>query len=146
MSKAIDASLLEGHGPWSEAAYDILDEMASRGNMIALFRKRELQRLASVLSQLPPTIMTGQPGAGHAQRGRLDPPTMDSGYFSHGNLLNTANQMGTATMDYQPFDNNFWQDEMGAEQLMLIADSLELDGLDWMTASLEDSSAQSQIL
>ena len=132
MSSAIDGSLLEGHEPWSERAYSILDEMASRGNMIAVYRKRELQKLASVLSHLPPPKVANQAQAEHIQS------TANAVPFN-------VNQMGMPGMDYQ-FDSAFWPDELNAEQLMLVADQLDLDGLDWMTASLEDSSAQSQIL
>lgn len=132
MSTAIDPSLLEGHEPWSEKAYSILDEMASRGNMIAVFRKRELQKLASVLSHLPPPKTANQVQVEQIQSNNAVP-------FNE-------NQMGASGMDYQPFDGTFWPDELTAEQLMLVADSLDLDGLDWMTASLEDSSARSQIL
>lgn len=39
-----------------------------------------------------------------------------------------------------------WQEELSAEQLMLVADTLDLDGLDWMTTSLGDSSVHDQIL
>jgi proline utilization trans-activator len=146
MSTAIDASLLEGHGPWSEVAYSILDEMASRGNMIAVFRKRELQKLASVLSHLPPPKPGSQPEAERDHYGRENAQNASTGIPPNWNPLNASNQMGTTNLDYQPFDGTLWPDELTAEQLMVIADSIGLDGLDWMTTSLGDSSAQSQIL
>ena len=139
MSSAIDASLLEGHEPWSEAAYSILDEMASRGNMIAVFRKRELQKLASVLTHLPPptsrTRQQPEPDLQGSNRVTFNP-----------NKMHAPKQMGLSNMDYGLFDNTLWPDDLNAEQLMLLADSLDLDGVDWMTASLDDSSAQSQVL
>ena len=137
MSTAIDATLLEGHEPWSEVAYGILDEMASRGNMIALYRKNELQKLAEVLARLPPP----KPAAATEQ-------VQDdlNGFPASGHHLHPPKQMGTSNLDYPAFDSTFWPDELTAEQLVLVADGLDLDGLDWMTASLEDSSAQSQIL
>lgn len=137
MCSAIDSSLLEGHEPWFEVAYSILDEMASHGNMIAAFRKRELQKLASVLSHLPPphTVSQSQtqPGLEHMQLG--------------GNGQNAPRLPSAANIDYALFDGSVWPDDlMNAEQLMTLADSLDLDGVDWMTASLEDSSSRSQIL
>ncbi len=139
MSTAIDASLLEGHEPWSEAAYSILDEMASRGNMIAVFRKRELQKLASVLAHLPPPTPRTQ------QQPEQDLHSSNGVPFIT-NQMHAPKQTGMSNMDYGLFDTTLWPDDLNAEQLMLLADSLDLDGVDWMTASLEDSSAQSQIL
>jgi len=133
MCTAIDASLLEGHASWSEVAYSILDEMISCGNTIALLRKKELQKLASILSTLPPP---GTPS-------QLQPY---SNPWAHGGPLTSSNREAMAGGVDSMLDTSQWQDELSAAQLMLIADSLDLDGLDWMTTSLEDSSARSQII
>ncbi|KAB8259049.1 hypothetical protein BDV32DRAFT_150761 [Aspergillus pseudonomiae] len=49
---AADASLLDDWTPWFHTSVTVLDEMISRGNLIAGFRKSELQQLAGMLSQL----------------------------------------------------------------------------------------------
>ncbi|RMD41182.1 hypothetical protein DV735_g3961, partial [Chaetothyriales sp. CBS 134920] len=136
MSTAIDPSLLEGHEAWSKVAYSIFDEMASRGNAIAQLRKTELKKLSSVLDHLPPPKTT-------------DAIQTESGQYA-GNVVGAvdtqASAISTSNLSYQPFDNGLWPSDPTGEQLMIIADSLNLDGLDWMTTttlSMGDGSTQS---
>lgn len=142
MSHAIDPLLLEDHGQWSDTAYTILDDMASQGNMIAVFRKRELQQLANVLHMLPP-VSVGETEIDH---GQYDGDTLLASTNETSDYVNPAphRNTGEGELDDRVFDDAFGQDDLTAEQLMLIADSLDLDGLDWMTTSLADSSVHSQ--
>jgi proline utilization trans-activator len=139
MCKAIDASLLEDQELWGQLAYGIFDEMASRGNAVARIRKGELQKLASALEGLPPPKEEAEPS-----QSDFAPD------YRHAAILDTQsrgqNLAATSNMGFQPIDSAFWPDETTAEQLMMIANSLDMEGFDWMTTSLGDSSAQSQIL
>ena len=108
--------------------------------MIAAFRKKELQKLADLLSHLPPLISTRANVQAAAETAQI------AGRGICEQDLNTFNQMGSLDMDLQPFDTSVWPEDVTAEQLMFLADSLNVDGMEWMTASLEDSSVQSQIL
>ena len=138
MCGAIDASLLENHEPWSQVAYSIFDEMASRGNTIAKLRKGELQKLANALESLPPPKSPEQLQTEAYQK---------TGPVSAINLQSRVTLSAVVSNEnFQPFDTGYWPDETTAEQLMLIADSLDMDGFDWMTTSLGDSSAHSQVL
>lgn len=137
MCRAIDASLLEDHDLLSQLAYGIFDEMASRGNAIARLRKGELLKLASALESLPPP----------KEEAERPQPDFASDY-RHTAVMDTPSRglAVTSNMGYQPIDNAYWPDETSAEQLMMIANSLDMEGFDWMTTSLGDSSSQSQIL
>ena len=50
MARATDSRLLESHLPWIEKTFMIFDEIASKGNPIAEFRKFELQKLDEMLN------------------------------------------------------------------------------------------------
>ncbi|KAL2800273.1 hypothetical protein BJX66DRAFT_183185 [Aspergillus keveii] len=54
MAPAIDSNLLDNRTPWLQKSCVILDDMITRGNLIARFRKAELEQLDSLLSQLVP--------------------------------------------------------------------------------------------
>ncbi|EAA57671.1 hypothetical protein AN6030.2 [Aspergillus nidulans FGSC A4] len=51
MAQAIDHNLLESRRPWLDKSYLILDDMISRGNLIAQYRKTELERLSALMYQ-----------------------------------------------------------------------------------------------
>jgi hypothetical protein len=54
MAQAIDHTLLESRRPWLDKSYLILDDMISRGNLIAQYRKTELEQLSALMYQLAP--------------------------------------------------------------------------------------------
>ncbi|KAL4818798.1 hypothetical protein BDW67DRAFT_155980 [Aspergillus spinulosporus] len=54
MARAIDRTLLESRRPWLDKSYLILDDMISRGNLIAQYRKTELEQLSALMYQLAP--------------------------------------------------------------------------------------------
>ncbi|GFF98802.1 uncharacterized transcriptional regulatory protein C3C7.04 [Aspergillus udagawae] len=55
-ARTIDSSLLDDLTPWLQTTYKILDEMITRGNLVADFRKFELDQLASLFAQLSPDL------------------------------------------------------------------------------------------
>lgn len=126
MARTIDVQLLEDHTLWTHMAYSILDDMAARGNLIASVRKRELRHLTEVLSHAE----TPAPSLNHQN---FDESEFEGNRSQHPMDFET-------NMIHQPFDDPFWQDEMTADQLREIADSLDLDGLDWITTSVDGAS------
>ncbi|KAL5003290.1 hypothetical protein BDV10DRAFT_154615 [Aspergillus recurvatus] len=54
MAPAIDCALLESRRPWLHKSYLILDDMISRGNLIAQYRKTELEQMSALMYQLAP--------------------------------------------------------------------------------------------
>jgi proline utilization trans-activator len=132
MSTAIDTTLLEDHEPWSDVAHSILDEMISRGNMVAAFRKKELQKLADLLAQLAPiqtTSRTSEHNRPHDLQGEA--------------VLNANDPNESSNPTDGAFNDGAWPEDLTAEQLTMLADSLNLDGMDWVTLSPEELSARS---
>ncbi|KAL3475772.1 hypothetical protein BJX99DRAFT_270907 [Aspergillus californicus] len=54
LAPALDCALLGSRKPWLQKSHTILDDMISRGNLIARFRKSELEQLSGLLCQLTP--------------------------------------------------------------------------------------------
>ncbi|KAL4975819.1 hypothetical protein BDW66DRAFT_160096 [Aspergillus desertorum] len=54
MAPAIDCTLLESRRPWLHKSYLILDDMISQENLIAQYRKPELEQMSALMCQLAP--------------------------------------------------------------------------------------------
>ena len=105
-----------------QIGHAVLDEMGSRGNLIAAFRKAELEQLDMTLRMLesshnpgsaPDSTMSGE------QMGSWDVMTQGSGH-SH---------------DFMPLQGWTFEDALSGQQLEAVADSLNLNGLDWLSAT-----------
>ena len=107
--------------------YSILDEMVSRGNLVAGLRKYELEQLDETLTKLhttPTTLNTTHGPVTHTFGG--DP----MGEESVRNVGSSHSQM-----QYEPLHD--WNSEEGlsGDQLIAVADSLDFASLDWMPAA-----------
>lgn len=159
ITPAIDNSLLESYAPWVDMAYDVLDEMVLCGNRVAAARKSELQELESIMDQTltpsanrPPAYETYRRRAGigesvnrnsgasfdavrfttsrTSELHQLQPPNeiMDQSTFDH---ESAADQLFMRVSN-EPLQHHTQNDGYTAEQLLMVADSLDLDGIDWM--------------
>ncbi|KAF4458581.1 positive activator of transcription [Fusarium albosuccineum] len=128
MAAGIDSSLLQDHTPWSQRAYAIFDEMNSRGNLVAGMVASELKQLDGLLSKY--LIKDGEPRQMPSTHGRNTPRDL------HTDDIDASSE---AVAGYPPpFDLDSTEDfglglnyELSAEQLMNVADSLDIDSLQW---------------
>ena len=132
----VDPSLLRKNEAWLQTTYSVLDEMVSRGNLIADLRKSELQQLEDTLTRLhtTPASSNGAAPADSATRGGGggfegvatigDDCIRDAGSSSHSN-----------NMQFGPLQD--WNSEEGlsGDQLIAVADSLDFTNLDWLSAN-----------
>ncbi|KAL2687759.1 hypothetical protein Neosp_005325 [[Neocosmospora] mangrovei] len=128
MAAAIDSSLLQDHTPWSQRAYAIFDEMSRRGNLVAEMFAAELKQLESLLSKflvkdheprlVPSTNSHNTPRQDHADG--IDASTVTISEYPEPFSLETTEDFGLG-LSY----------ELSAEQLMNVADSLDIDSLTW---------------
>ncbi|CAK4030524.1 Zn(II)2Cys6 transcription factor [Lecanosticta acicola] len=128
----VDPSLVKDSDPRLETASSILDEMASRGNLIAEHQRQELEQLASILSksrEMANALRESQ------QQGQLNTPGSTESYA-------IAPSEGMIGMNEQMPGDNFdsigtllseWNSEDGlsGEHLMAVADSLDFGQLNW---------------
>jgi hypothetical protein len=127
MAAAIDSSLLSDHTPWTQRAYAIFDEMSTRGNPVANMVASELQQLEGLLREF---LVHNESRSFVATQGNNTPreaPADDidtaaatiSGYNETFNL-DSGDEFGLG-LNY----------ELSAEQLLNVANSLDIDSLAW---------------
>lgn len=132
LAASIDPGLLRDHSPWSQRAYAIFDEMGIRGNLSAKLTRSELQQLDDELDRL-----------GRKESTRLQSTTHTIHEPEEGNYLVGAaprvapDEHGSALQ--QDFVGGFEQHyELSPNQLMDLANSLDLNSLTWPFPSIDD--------
>ncbi|RKL12005.1 hypothetical protein BFJ68_g8126 [Fusarium oxysporum] len=127
MAAAIDSSLLPDHTPWTQRAYGLFDEMNSRGNLVANMVAAELKQLEDLLK-----------GFLTSNDSRPVVATQGSNTPRQGFMNDIDNSTGSVTDYTEPFslesDDDFGLGlnyELSAEQLLNIANSLDIDSLTW---------------
>ncbi|KAF9770937.1 hypothetical protein IL306_011408 [Fusarium sp. DS 682] len=127
MASAIDSSLLPDHAPWTQRAYALFDEMNSRGNLVANMVASELKQLEDLLKGF---LVNNDSRPVVAAQG---PNTPRQGF------MNDIDTSAVSVTDYaEPFSLESEDDfglglnyELSAEQLLNIANSLDIDSLTW---------------
>ena len=132
MAAGIDSSLLSDQPKWCQRAYSILDEMSSRGNATAKMIGSELKQLESLLSRLTTRHEVSAPIPSDATYNpdQVDPSLINSSTSTYSGYEET---IGTHFSD--TFDLN---NELSADQLMDLANSLDIDSLTWPLPATED--------
>ena len=123
----VDPSLLRRNESWLQQTHMILDEMVSRGNLIAGLRKAELQQLDETLTRLHTTstsLITPQTSVMQSFEG--DP--------MGGERVREISS-GPSQMQFEPLQD--WNSEEGlsGDQLIAVADSLDFTNLDWFSVT-----------
>lgn len=123
----VDPSLLRKNESWLQKTHVILDEMVSRGNLIAAFRKAELQQLDETLTRLH-TTSTNVPPARDTTVMQSFEGNPTGGGESLGDIGSSHSQM-----QFEPLHD--WNSEEGlsGDQLIAVADSLDFTDLDWLS-------------
>lgn len=137
MAATIAPSLLENHAPWSQRAYMLLQEMSSRGNLIAGFLKSELQQLDINLSGFPQITSRSR---SRRRSGRTESEGQNANNVPQvptPPLMTGSNMIGDRLSNNDlSYEELYWQEPMTTEQLMALADSLDLEGPNWLSPSL----------
>lgn len=121
LAPILEPELLANSTPWLDILHSVLDEMIAQGQIQATKRKAELQRLQQVFEQLPPPL--------------LESPEFPMQMLPTGPLDPPIDPMitGVGPEDYGFVEDAIWRTDFTAEHLMAIADTLDLDGFEWMT-------------
>ena len=123
----VDPSLLRKNESWQQTIYSVLDEMVSRGNLIAGLRKSELQQLEETLTRLHMTPANSSTAPDSATRG------FDAGVSGEECVRDAGSSH--SNMQFGPLQD--WNSEEGlsGDQLIAVADSLDFTNLDWLSAN-----------
>ncbi|RDW76925.1 hypothetical protein BP6252_04978 [Coleophoma cylindrospora] len=140
LAPAVDPLLSENPQQSLRVAYNALDEMAFRGNIIAATRKSELHLLEDLLSRIPfsavaPSGTENDASKSHAQGKAQAEHNQIEGGFNSLDMNGLVHNVVPVPTDPEILASEYWSHELGSEQLLALADSLELDGIDWMTMS-----------
>ena len=123
----VDPSLLRRNESWLQQTHLILDEMVSRGNLIAGLRKAELQQLDETLTRL------------HTSSTSLITPRDSVMQSLEGDPMGGERvreiSSGPSRMQFEPLQD--WNSEEGlsGDQLIAVADSLDFTNLDWFSVT-----------
>ena len=123
----VDPSLLRKNESWLQKTHLILDEMVSRGNLIAGLRKAELQQLEETLTRLHTVSTSLATAHGSVMQSYEGDPTGGEGMRDGGS--------SHSQIQFEPLHD--WNSEEGlsGDQLIAVADSLDFTNLDWLSAT-----------
>ncbi|KAL5051764.1 hypothetical protein BDW71DRAFT_194007 [Aspergillus fruticulosus] len=116
MAPAIDCTLLESRRPWLHKSYLILDDMISRGNLIAQYRKTELEQMSALMYQLAP-----------------DRQPEDT---SKGKKLELSSPLPPA---YRVPELPGLNDGLTTAEIMAVAESIDTGDVDWVSHAVSEN-------
>ncbi len=117
LAPAIDSSLLESRRPWLHKSYMILDDMISRGNLIAQLRKSELEQLSNLLYQLTPDRILPE------DQRKLHPVELSS----------------PLAPAYRVPDLPSLNDGLTTAEIMAVAESIDTGDVDWVAHAVTEN-------
>lgn len=142
MATAVEPSLVKDHSFWPQRTYALLDEMVARGNMVAELIKTELQQLEKILNRFP--LSENDETATARRPSNLRRQSIPE--ENHGRLPNTLSPspyMASHAMGNDlPMEEFSWQEGFMTEQLINIADSIDMDDLSWLSESFPEATEQ----
>lgn len=115
MAQAIDHSLLESRRPWLDKSYFILDDMISWGNLIAQYRKTELEQLSALMYQL---ALDRQPDDSSKEKG-----------------LELSSPLPAYRIPELPGLN----DGLTTAEIMAVAESIDTGDVDWVAHAVTEN-------
>lgn len=125
---AIDKARVPDHAQWSQRAYAILEEMGSHGSPTAEMTGKELKRLDDYLQTFAARNDESMPVS-------RDNEDRAGGEEEQADPVAASAASGVGDIDLEDvFDLNC---ELSTEQLMQLADSLDMDSLAWHTPSVD---------
>ncbi|RFN53337.1 hypothetical protein FIE12Z_2401 [Fusarium flagelliforme] len=127
MASAIDSSLLPDHTPWTQRAYSIFDEMGSRGNPVANMVASELKQLEGLLKEFLVHNESRSLVATQSHNTPHEGPSDDID-TTEASIPGYTESFGLESGDDFGLGLNY---ELSAEQLLNIANSLDVDSLTW---------------
>jgi hypothetical protein len=139
----VDTSLLDNQSKWLEKAYSFLETMVSNGNRIAAFRIIELRKLDEMLEDYrqnqhrPPTSST-MPDSGIGMHHASDELTFPEGYQSTAGLMPPEKGMTPLYTGLSDGGSGFG-DDLTAEQILAVAESMDIEGTDWLSFATLDN-------
>lgn len=135
MASVVDPILVDNVTAELAKTYCILDDLIMKGNLIATRRKAELQQLEALLDAFKAREMDPQLGAQSSGTVNLAYPAVPANLHSGaGGDAIAQPDNDTSWMSNQPLEEWTWEAALDAEQLMNVADLLDVDQIDRFSA------------
>ncbi|KAJ0361631.1 hypothetical protein COL154_006743 [Colletotrichum chrysophilum] len=135
VARAVDSRLIESQSPWLEKSHAIIEEMVASGNLIAGFRRNEMQKLEEILSNFTTTqprvagIPEDTQGAEWKQQQLTDAPA--------------TIQEPVPPPPFPEFtkDSSSQAEDLTAQQIIDVVNSMEWEDNEWMSFTVMDDQA-----
>ncbi|KAL1879532.1 hypothetical protein Plec18167_003989 [Paecilomyces lecythidis] len=130
LAPVIDTRLLETGSPWLQKSHSIIDDMISSGNLIAKFRKSELQQVEGVLNRLSsswPTITTNIAVSRDSGAVNQSAPTLTQ----ENTMQFAGNNFSGESQEEYAFNEGFT-----TAQILAVANSIESGDAEWVSQAL----------
>lgn len=145
VTRFVDSTLLDDRKLWLEKAFALMDTMIAGGNRIADYRMRELRRLDEMLAEYA-AVMDRPPLIEALNRQELTKLNTNIIETAAGvpNDSSNANPM-FASPDGGPLYSGFsdessgFGDDLTAEQILAVAESMDIGGTDWLSFGVFDN-------
>jgi proline utilization trans-activator len=143
LTRFVDASLLDNQSAWLDKAYSFLETMVSSGNRIAAFRVIELRKLDEMftdylLNQHRPSAASTMHDSGiDSQQTNLE-LSFPEGYHSTAGMIPHDDSMPPPYTGLSDEGSGFG-DDLTAEQILAVAESMDIDGTDWLSFATLDN-------
>ena len=134
LAPVLDGELLTNNASWLDRICALFDEMILHGQLQASSQKSELQHLQQVFCSIPYPLTESPDFPDRAVANSQ--PTAPNAAQSYGL------EPDQAIMDITFDEDAIFRTDFTAEQLMSLADTLDLDGIDWMTTGSSNLAEQ----
>lgn len=141
LTKFVDISLVDSQSSYLDKAYQFLETMIVSGNRIAAFRLIELRKLDEMLAEYslnrhrPSISSPSMPLPGPSTQQALSCP---DGYQSTAGLLNSEDMLPPLYAGLSDEGSGFG-DDLTAEQILAVAESMDIEGNDWLSFETLDN-------
>lgn len=143
---AVDKSLLVDRDSWVRRCLALLEDIESSGNLIASWRKSEIQRLDEMLVAISDdTRIKPASSAGSAPAEPLGAPSFQGNVFHPETASTSLSNPGFLHMPQPgPFDvpttTMGGGDDLWAEHILAIASSIQDEDAEWIDRAIVDNS------
>ncbi|KAI8176027.1 Proline utilization trans-activator [Colletotrichum sp. SAR 10_75] len=134
VARAVDSRLIESQSPWLEKSHAIIEEMVASGNLIAGFRRNEMQKLEEMLSN----FTTTQPRVAG-----LPEDTQGAEWQQQPTDAAAAVQEPVPQPPFPEFtkDSSSQAEDLTAQQIIDVVNSMEWEDNEWMSFTVMDDQA-----
>ncbi|KAF4844364.1 Proline utilization trans-activator [Colletotrichum siamense] len=134
VARAVDSRLIESQSPWLEKSHAIIEEMVASGNLIAGFRRNEMQKLEEMLSN----FTTTQPRVAG-----LPEDTQGAEWQQQPTDAAAAVQEPVPQPPFLEFtkDSSSQAEDLTAQQIIDVVNSMEWEDNEWMSFTVMDDQA-----